>query len=340
MQSLDSPPRPLTPALDSHTMVEPKPDASVGEIFLSPRVIDTATFNEFAQRLRSLIGQADASAQSLRDTMAEAAVAKKSIDQSAAAQKDRLQAAVKVLRAIDAVGAPAIEPAAAPAAAPVKLDKAELEKIMTEARNELGACADELIARVEHGSQEAVRKADTQSFKLSAAVSHAVSRAASSRGQLEQSQEQAQKTSGQLASQGLSLSALHTRITDSLKELEEAAALTIADAHVRETDEPVADTDMTPNIEQDDVSAPIDGPLASLCEQAQQLKDEIAQSIVDGSDQLDELNTRRRQLAGKVRDAILACQRAEASMLNTTQRMQTQTLASSAKSESADSPDS
>lgn len=330
MLSHDSPPRPLLPALDTNTMVEPKPDASAGEIFLSPRVIDSATFNEFAQRLRSLIDQADASAQSLRDAMAQATATTKSLDQSAAAQKERLQAAVKVLRAIDAVSVPA------PAPAPIKLNETELQMVVAESRKELGVCADELIARIMDHSQNASRTTDALTIKLDAAVS----RASSSRGQLDLSDQHAQATSAQLASQGLSLEALHKRITDSLEQFEDAAAQTIADANEADIGESAADSQAIVSTEPNEPPAPVAEPLASLCAQAQQLKDEIAESILESSDQLDELNTRRRQLAGKVRDAILACQRAEASLLNTAQRVQTQAIASSVKSESSASSES
>lgn len=314
-------------------LVEPKPDASSGEIFLSPRVIDSATYNEFAQRLRSLIDQADASAQSLRDTMAQASVVGTSLDHSAAAQKQRLQAAVKVIRAIDAVSAPA--------PTPITHDPSELQAALAESKKELGACADELIARVQRDSQDAVRMVDALTIKLAAAVS----RAASSRGELDQSADQAQKTSTQLANQGRSLAALHVRANEALEQLEAAPARVRTAPDKPDGDGPDSCSDVKTAAGENDAISPGTGELASLCEQAQQLKDEIARSILDGGAQLDELNTRRRQLAGKVRDAILACQHAEASLLNTTQRVKVQALASSgrspgASSAAADSPES
>lgn len=78
------------------------PTASlVEDIFLSPRVIDSATYAEFAESLRHLVAEAGRGRETIRQAMRETDGVVKQLQETAAQAGERLRPAVKLIPTID-----------------------------------------------------------------------------------------------------------------------------------------------------------------------------------------------------------------------------------------------
>lgn len=79
----------------------PRQDASIREVFLSPRVIDREAFNDYASQLKQLIEHSAGHAEALKAAAAAAHTAQHQMQQAAVQNQPRLEAAAKALLAFD-----------------------------------------------------------------------------------------------------------------------------------------------------------------------------------------------------------------------------------------------
>ena len=79
----------------------PRQDASIREVFLSPRVIDREAFNDYASQLKQLIEHSAGHAEALKSAAAAAHTAQHQMQQAAVQNQPRLEAAAKALLAFD-----------------------------------------------------------------------------------------------------------------------------------------------------------------------------------------------------------------------------------------------
>jgi hypothetical protein len=79
----------------------PRQDASIREVFLSPRVIDREAFNDYASQLKQLIEHSAGHAEALKSAAAAAQTAQHQMQQAAVQNQPRLEAAAKALLAFD-----------------------------------------------------------------------------------------------------------------------------------------------------------------------------------------------------------------------------------------------
>lgn len=86
--------------VDAPPARRPPPESAEG-IFLSPRVVDEATFNDFAAALRDLVGRAEEHVEPLKTSTAQAERTLAAIKESAGRQQARLDLALKTLAAIE-----------------------------------------------------------------------------------------------------------------------------------------------------------------------------------------------------------------------------------------------
>jgi len=287
---------PAEPIVETKASVEPV------EVFLSPRVVDAATFRDYARELRELIGQSEQAAQGLRRDLAEANTARAEFDRAKTEQMQRLKAAAQVLRAISAATdradastatPPDAEPIHAPPLPPSASVLQEIERTIHAAERRLALATRTAITEMDRAAREHCRALDARATDIGAAL-HAVRRAEGSAGE---ALDEARALAAGATERGRSLASLHERVAEALTRLE-----------------------ATPPPEQIQAGAATTRDLASLVEQAAQVRSEIADSITAAATMLDEVNARRRRLAGAVRDAILACEKAEAIARSTTDR--------------------
>ncbi len=71
------------------------------EVFLSPRVVDAATYAEFAESLRGLLAEADRGREALRQAVGETEGVVKRLDETATQAGDKLRPAVRLIPTID-----------------------------------------------------------------------------------------------------------------------------------------------------------------------------------------------------------------------------------------------
>lgn len=284
---------------------------AVGEIFISPRLIDSVAFREYAQQLRTLIDDAESAAQSLRTGVTDAITTRRELDRARHEQVERLQAAGKVLRALAAVtkAAPAPGRSEAPTRPevrtpqePAHAQSAEaLERIVAAAQRRISLAAQTAEREIERRAAGAFRALDERAIEIEARLA-ALSRAEQS---ATEAATRADAVAARLAEQGRSLAALHERVRDAVATLEAAQAQTPAPAPTEAATTPF-DAAMI------EKGAGVARDLTSLIDQSERVRRDVSTFLLESSSMLDELHTRRRSLAGAVRDAVLACGKAEA----------------------------
>ncbi|RMH28904.1 MAG: hypothetical protein D6693_02875 [Planctomycetota bacterium] len=279
------------PTLPASARADPLGDQSPVEVFVSPRVVDDTAFCEYARRLRELIRETDRTAQDLRRDLDEARRTRDQFDRIKAEQIERLQAAAKVLRALAAAGARAEQRAstASPVEpdmpAPAVGDAESIERASRAAERRLSLATRTALTELDRRARQHERALEARAADVGAAL-HAARRSEEA---AREALDEARALARSAAEQGRSLASLHDRVARALERLESAPSP--ADAE-RAADEARS--------------------LASLIDQAGQIREAIAESITESAGMLDEIHGRRKRLAGAVRDAVLACEKAEA----------------------------
>lgn len=307
----------------------PRSRAALDEIFISPRLIDSVAFREYAQQLRVLIDDAEHTAQTLREGVIEAVTTRRELDRARHEQVERLQAAGKVLRALAAVTKTAPPTPATPAApatltesAPIPVPPSRSPPTAPVARSESPDNAtdaiDRAIAVAERRLSLAVQTAEREIERRSAAAIQAIeerSLAIEARlDALERAEHaaadaatRAESAASKLSEQGRALAALHERVTQAVATLESAPAPSPPSRTEHKVTDGIAVS--AESIERVAGSA---RDLTSLIDQSERVRRDVSAFLLESSSMLDELHARRKSLAGAVRDAVLACEKAEA----------------------------
>lgn len=270
-------------------IVEPKATPAADEVFLSPRIVDAVAFEDFAHGLRDLIESAERAAQGLREQVREADAARAGMNQSKTEQIDRLRAGAKILRAITAATDRAVAPRRVePPPAP---HTEQIDRAVAATERRLSLALRTAAREIERRCAEADRRADERTIALDARIDRLTQSERAAR----EAVAAAMDASARLTEQGRDMAALHERIARIVEELEASASAKNAQRGAGEEN-----------------GAFLARDLASLIDQAQQIRTAVAESINESSALLDEIQARRKRLAGAVRDAVLACEKAGA----------------------------
>lgn len=325
----------------SDVIFEAKSASASDEIFLSPHVVDANEFDDFAQRLRSLILQADQTAQSLRSAAASAQSTRTELNSSALEQTKRLKAAAKVLRAIAAVEAkiglaPKEQTVVSvtheePAADEQATGRAMVDQLIARAQRQLAVSMDSAAQEIDRRVQIATDAIDAKQLELDTRMT-ALERKEDA---IEQSLAGAHGESTSLGDQGRALAALHDRVREALETLDERLTASAPPAISHDADVDHAVNHATESTAQ---CVEITQDLASLLEQAAEIRTEIVESISESDRLLDEIKARRKKLAAMVRDTLIACDKAESSMSETKKAAEIRAENQSAKTSEVGSP--
>lgn len=335
--TLADPARPLveTKPAEARTDSPQQSRPAIGDIFISPRLIDSVAFREYAQQLRSLIDDAEHAAQSLRTGVTDAITTRRELDRARHEQVERLQAAGKVLRALAAVTKtpPAVPPPAtdtvagvapaSPAAPVARVDAAQavsaptvepersespaitletIDRAIAAAERRLALTARTAEREIERRAAGVLRALDERALEIDARIA-ALARAEQS---ATEAASRADAAMSKISEQGRSLAALHERVREAVASLESSSRPAPAPA-------PAAAEPETPrlNAAMIEKGAGLARDLTSLLDQSERVRRDVSTFLLEASTMLDELHTRRRSLAGAVRDAVLACDKAE-----------------------------
>lgn len=207
-------PHAAAPELAPRALVEPKADAGSSDIFIAPHVVDRVAFNEFAQRLRSLIDEASETAQSLRAATISAATIESRVTDQLERQSRQLAAAAKVLRAFDMVSRSAPLESHTHAHPSGNADPAQVEQQLGRVRQQIRASVDSAINEIERRSSSALASLQDRQVRLEARLD-ALARKERTitelldtvRGELDS-----------MSAKGRSLVALHCRVEDAIEQ--------------------------------------------------------------------------------------------------------------------------
>lgn len=306
-EQLHGPDSMTTPRANTHraaaprTLVEAKSSASRDEVFLSPHVIDRVAFEDYAQRLRLFIDEADSAAQALRISTGEALSVKDELIAGSREQSERLQAAAKVLRAIAGMenrisaGRPDAkhQPAPAPADAAESAVPADaMERLLARAQRQLTVSVQSAVREIERRGRETTLALDEHRIALDARAAELARREQI----IDEAHRRANETAASLRAQGQSLAALYQRALVAIDEIERNR--TEAD-HCR----------AEPAVTEDSLGVMRD--FASLLKQAGEIRTAVSSAIVELSELLDRVQERQKKLTSVVRNAVVASVQAE-----------------------------
>ncbi len=323
--TLAAPARPLVESKPAEALADSPPQnrPAIGDIFISPRLIDSVAFREYAQQLRTLLDDAEHAAQSLRTGVTDAITTRRELDRARHEQVERLQAAGKVLRALAAVtsssGCPCAcsvgccsptpgrseaptRPVVITSQEPAHAGPAEaLERIVAAAERRLSLAAQTAEREIERRAAGAFRALDERAIEIEARLA-ALARAEQS---ATEAATRADAVVTKLAEQGRSLAALHERVRNAVATLEAGQSQTPVVAPTEAATTPI-DAAMI------EKGAGVARDLTSLIDQSERVRRDVSTFLLESSSMLDELHDKRRSLAGAVRDAVLACEKAQA----------------------------
>lgn len=201
---------------DTRGFVETKPSGPAEDIFLAPHVIDRTAFADYAQQLRSLIAEAEEKAQGLRGAMLEARSLDDQISSRAAEQSRQLAAAVKVLKAFDAVRRSAPPTPHGEEPRETALDIQQADQLTSRAQRQIRVSVESALAELDRRAGAVVSSIQERQARLEARLD-ALARKEQAIADL---LEQIERTTERVQEQGRSLVALHCRATDAIDRLE------------------------------------------------------------------------------------------------------------------------
>ncbi len=212
-------PKLAAPSPDARTaspLVETKPSEANDEIFLSPRIVDHTAFEDYAQRLRRLIEESEDAAQGLRGAVLESASLDEKISNRTSELARQLGAAVKVLRAFEAMRrvAPSPQPNAESNVAEVSLPDAE--RLVARASRQISVSVESALAELDRRASAVVASIEERQVRLEARLD-ALARKEQAMTEMLATIE---KSTASVQEQGRDLVALHCRTADAIAKLE------------------------------------------------------------------------------------------------------------------------